>query len=823
MEELRRTHENDLKATVDRELDSARASHQAELDELRRTHKEDLKATVDRELGSARESHQAEVDSLRQTHEQSSKAAVDRELDAVRTSHQAEMDSLRRTHEDFTKAAIDRELDAARSNHQAELAAVHKGSENAISQIREESDCEMQRRLAKLEEEHESALAAALANADEELDERLRAQSKAHNKQFDKLQESLHAELESLQMQLEEATELRLVQTQQADADSQKSLAELGEKLKAAEQTSVALQARLDFELTGRAESERSLAELRKQRFEEEKKTTESRETLQKQIDTLLAEKNALSKRTSAIFIPRDIGSPIVESSSTGDAAEDVSDLRKRLTTAEEEREQARIAAQQESEEKSELARQNEFLVKELETLMATRSAEAASAPTTQDASAQTDSVEVISEGDYPRAVREQKSDRALSTAAKQQRSARPVTPSTPKQHIANGMQNGVGHPSSFEQYLEHAQAELSELGSVISANEALFAQKIQEHFGDLKRAKDQITIEYDEKFRALVAEKAKMESDFSAKNAAEFVRERKQLVASYGADHDEPDKQAAAVTSLPSPQRRELQSAEERLVSEYNRRVVKRKSQIALKHAEDYQSLAQDFDRRLAELLGNKAKLESDLSVEPSKFEQDLGEFEAISARMENEKANKSPDSPRIPRFSRDILAEMQSKKLAAAATATVDHAPRSQLPKRTVSAMPRSTTSIPRAVPFPGNRESGDFTNSQHRPRRSEDAFRSVSERHTPTLQRSLPTKSPPSVATPKHIASNPRGSEKSPLQVAKSKFSVESSKTEQTSPQGNAKPSPHDVRSVRNKGRSLRHSSRVIFGDWQATNDI
>ena len=823
LDALHRTHEESLKAAISRELDAVRTSHQAELDELRRSHEADLKATVDRELNSVGESHQAEVDTLHQTHEQSSKAAIDRELDTVRSSHRAELDSLRRTHEESTKAAIDQELDTARSNHQSELAAVHKGSENAISQIREESDHEMQRRLAKLEEEHESALAAALANADEELDDRLRAQSKAHSKQFDKLQESLHGELESLQMQLEEATELRLVQTQQADADSQKSLAELGEKLKAAEQTSVGLQARLDFELTGRAESERSLAELRKQRFEEEKKTTESRETLQKQIDTLLAEKTALSKRASAIFIPRDIGSPIAESSSTGDAAEDVSDLKKRLTMAEEEREQARVAGQQESEEKSELARQNEFLVKELETLMATRSAEAASTPVTQDASAQTDFVEVISEGDYPQAIREQKSDRALSTAAKQRRSARPVTPLTPKQNVVNGTPNGMGNPSSFEQYLEHAQAELSELGSVISSNEALFAQKIQEHFGDLKRAKDQINIEYDAKFRALEAEKAKMESDFSAKNAAEFVRERKQLVASYGADHDEPDQQAAAVTSLPSPQRRELRSAEEQLVSKYNRRVVKRKSQIALKHAEDYQSLAQDFDRRLAELLGNKAKLESDLSVEPSKFEHDLGEFEAISAQMEHEKASNSPDSPRMQRFSRDILAEMQSRKPAAGGTAAVEHAPRSQLPRRTVSAMPRSTTSIPRAVPFPGNRESGDFTTQQHRPRRSEDVLRSASERHTPTLQHSPRTRNSPSVATPKHIATNPRSSERSPLQVAKSKFSVEPSKTEQTSPQDTVKHSPHAARSARNKDKSRKHSSRVIFGDWQATNDI
>ena len=816
-------HEQTSKASIERELEAVRATHQAELDQVRREHDESSKAMLDQELSSAKDKHAAELEELAREHEESLKTRISRELEAARSSHQAEIDALRRTHDDSSRTVLDSELESIRKSHQAELAAVHRGSEEAMNHIREDADREWRRRLARLEEEHESTLAAALTNADEELDERLRAQSKAHSKQFDRLQESLHGELESLQMQLEEATVLRLAQTRQADADSQKTLEELGEKLRAAEQTSTQLQARLDVELTGRADSERSLADLRKQRFEEEKNTTASTESLQKQIASLTAEKTALSKRNSAIFIPRDSTRTVAESSTTRDTAEEMSMLKLKLMIAEQEREQAQIAGQQEADEKSELARQNDFLVKELETLMATRNAEAASVPVKQDASAQTESDIGMSDGEDTRMVREQKSDASLSAATKRlQQSPRPVTPSTPKNQ-SNGTSDSTWKNGSFEQYLQQAQAELSELGSVISANEALFAQKIQEHFGDLQRAKNLITTEYEEKFKALLAQRDKTEKDFSARNAAEFAQERRRLVASYGADHDEPEQQVAAVTNLSSPERQALKSAEERLVSEYNRRIVKRKSQIAIKHAEDYQNLTQDFDRRLAELLGNRQRLESDLSVEPSKFEQDLGQYEAMSAQLETEKATSTPNSPQAKRFSRDGLADAQSKKTFPGASAAIDHAAKSQLPKRTVSVTPRTSTGIPRAVPFPGNRESLDGANPPHRPRRSVDALRTVSERHPPAKQHASTTKSPPTPIAPKHIASNPRSSG-SPLQPVKSKFSAEPSETEQkpAAPEI-VKPTPHAFRSIRNKGRSLRHSSRVIVGDWQATNDI
>ena len=453
---------------------------------------------------------------------------------------------------------------------------------------------------------------------------------------------------------------------------------------------------------------------------------------------------------------------------------------------------------------------------------MAERSAPATPAATSQmDASAQTETVVIMSEADYFKAVRESKSDVALSTAAKQGRqNQRPVTTKTQQPERTGDAADRAWKTRSFEDYLNHAQAELSELGSVITANEALFAQKIQEHVGDLQRAKDQLASEYTNKFDTLLAEKEKMERDVSAKTAADFAQERKKLVASYGADHEEPAKQAAAVTKLPSSKRNALRTAEERLVSEYNRRIVKRKSQIAMKHAEDYQTLAQDYDKRIAELLGNREALESDLSVEPSKFEKDLDQFEVMSAQLETEKANSAQNSPASKRPSRELLDDTRP----TTGKSTVDTASgrQSQLPKRTLTSTPRTPTSIPRALPFPANRESIDAPAPHRSSERPTDARRSVSERHPPVRRESLMrTKSPPDAAIPKHIASNPRGSEKVPSQFARSKFSVEPSETEQKAspqPQESARlSSPQTLRPPPNKRKSLRHSSRIIYGDY------
>ncbi|KAK1064442.1 hypothetical protein LTR33_012063, partial [Friedmanniomyces endolithicus] len=135
------------------------------------------------------------------------------------------------------------------------------------------------------------------------------------------------------------------------------------------------------------------------------------------------------------------------------------------------------------------------------------------------------------------------------------------------------------------------------------------------------------------------------------SRGVEDFTKERNQLLASNGIEHDEPQAQNALLTSLPLKQAKELRTAEERLVSEYNRRIAKRKSQIALKHAEDFQFLTQDYDRKIIDLLNDKEKLEGDLSVEPERFEHDLDDLEVKSVQLEVQKSRSVRSSPQLKR----------------------------------------------------------------------------------------------------------------------------------------------------------------------------
>ena len=218
------------------------------------------------------------------------------------------------------------------------------------------------------------------------------------------------------------------------------------------------------------------------------------------------------------------------------------------------------------------------------------------------------------------------------------------------------------------------------------------------------------------------------MEREVSAKSAEEFAKEHKELVASYGIGPDQPAKQAA---NLPTPKKQALQAAEERLVSFYSKQVVKRKSQVAMKHAEEFHSLTQDFDRRIVELLSQKETLEGDLSVEPSKFEQDWDALDVKSVQLERERAGSVENSPKANDSAMKSV-EHSSPESARRSSGTVaDPAPKSQLPKRSLTSAPRTPTSIPRAVPFPGNRASPDATSQPFKGRVSSDIHRAESER--------------------------------------------------------------------------------------------
>ena len=265
---------------------------------------------------------------------------------------------------------------------------------------------------------------------------------------------------------------------EEAEARRQKALAELDEKFQASEQTSSAIQARLDAELAGRAETERSLALMRKQRFEEERKNAEAKETLQQQVDALQAELTKRKEAKRASVIP-DLQSKEMASREMNGASAELLALREQLAELEKEKDEAIASARGGFGGESELARQNEFLVKELETVMAQRSSPTTPAAVSHtDASVQTETA-MLATSTQP----EKKSDMTTSKAVKSQEPVRRsliTLPAEPKQ--VNGTSDRAWKTGSFEDYLQTAQAELSELGSVISANEKEFAKKIEQH-----------------------------------------------------------------------------------------------------------------------------------------------------------------------------------------------------------------------------------------------------------------------------------------------------------------------------------------------------
>jgi chromosome segregation ATPase len=799
------------KSQNDTAIDQMLKDHEARLDEMRsgfEKAQEESKATFEAQLAAA--------EAASATKSAETELQRERTFQDSSSNHEAELISLRQTHEESTNdmlrklSAMETRLDRTGSDH-AQTLSEKEELEYRISQLKSSHE----QALCRLEKEHEAALGAARTAADQQLEEKLQAQSQTHSSEFDRLQESLNNELQNLQIQLEEAADLRHTQMEAADSERERALGELNERLLATEETSSALQTRLEAELTSRAETERSLAQLNRQRLEDDKKATQSRDELLQQIAGLQIERDTYAKRSSlASAIPKPDS---VEASL--DDTDDVALLKSKLAAAELERDEALKSNGQPTGGASELARQNEFLANQLEAMIATRSTPATPVSSRQDAFAQTDPAPVTTEDQQIQQIPE----RAV-LPRNEQANRRPVTPQS--QHKANSRRTAdrSWKTRSFEDYLQQAQAELSELGSVITQNEALFAQKIQEHVGDLQRAKDQLAAEYKDKFDGLLKERERMERDVSATSAEEFAKERRKLVAQYGADDDEPAKVAAAITNLSSPKKRALRSAEEKLVSQFNNRIVKRKSQIAMKHAEEFQSLTQDYDRRLAELLGNRDRLESDLSVEPNKFEKDLDDLEVMSAQLENERINSVPSSPQVEDAIASAVEDAQAVKVPHNKRASMINMGTSQLPKRSLTSIPRTPTSIPKAMPYAGRKT---FTDPQQRIRQPVDGQRSATERLPHIQQQSVSRARNSSDQFPsKRFSSNPRPPQRQHSQplntTAAQDFGIEPSTFEQAAQQERSRVSPEMAKPNFSKRRSLRHSSGIMYSGWQVPRD-
>ncbi|KAI7327401.1 hypothetical protein KC315_g7146, partial [Hortaea werneckii] len=491
------------------------------------------------------------------------------------------------------------------------------------------------------------------------------------------------------------------------------------------------------------------------------------------------------------------------EPSSSEGLPNDVDTLKQRLGAAERDGQ----STEQLIREKNELSRQNEFLVKKLEARMAQMGSSPDSKKT--DAEVQTESVisvpstprtpnqafaarfpkgeqnghqqqapatEIQSNGldgkqqggpDEP--TDEQKADLHSLRSVKGKKIAadRPTSPSSPSKKISERRAIRHAKTDSFEDYLRRAQTELSDLGATIVANESLFHEKIQEHVGELQRAKDHLAADYKERFDALFAEKEQREKDATSHSAAEFAKERSKLVAKYGVEEKDASAQTAMLTSLPLDQAKELRSAEERLVAEHSRRVASRKSQIALRHAEDFQSLTQDYDRKIADLLSDRSKLENDLSVEPSRFEKDMDDLEVRSGQLEAEKAGSVYSTPlsKSNSVNHETQPETPSPEVKRAEAVPVQGSSSSKrMSGRMLTSTPRTPASIPRAVPFPGSRDSPQATSQPSVPRTPTDTRRSTSDRYPPAAQQSpMRPRSPPDGPVQRRVVTAPRTSEK------------------------------------------------------------
>ena len=266
--------------------------------------------------------------------------------------------------------ALQNALAEASQKSQTELERIKGDHATALARVREEAETEHQDRLNTVKKHHEESLASFIAE--------VRAQTNGQSKPagFEGSEDSSIDVMQKLN-----------------DAESRALVMSTKHESMTAELT--ALQARLDAELTSHAEAERSLAEIKKLNFDEDKRLASSREPLlrqiahqQEQLERLSHEHGAstLAMRESQDGTVREAADPLPDSNSN-----DPESLGRRLAALEEELQAAQSLHQQRLIEKDELARQNDFLVKELEARQAQLTSSATGPKT--DAKVQTDVV----------------------------------------------------------------------------------------------------------------------------------------------------------------------------------------------------------------------------------------------------------------------------------------------------------------------------------------------------------------------------------------------------------------------------------------------
>ncbi|PIA94374.1 Flagellar attachment zone protein 1 [Cercospora beticola] len=761
LERLRSEHEQALasvRLALEGELDATRNMHRKSVDELQ--------ATLKVQLDEAKTSHTraiAEHDStwanklkeLQAEHAQSltellsnndaSAASKLKELDQLHADAiskaiadaRREADEQAAAAEEQHKTALETAVQKARSGSQAEVRNLKKRHQDAMSHIRQAAEKASGTQLQELERVHRKDLELALNEAKEAAERDRNSLLASHE---DALTQERARTLEAQRTEMARLTEQHRASFADFEARTRLQRETEGASREAAYKAEVeALQARLDATMTGQAEAERSLAALRQQLVTADKRIADAKSGNEAQIAALVSEKDDLTTQLEQVQSSlRELQRKHSGGSATPRASvairEEVAELVAQVNTLEEERSTMQAMLKKRQEEKNEVSRQNEFLVKELEMLLQQRSRPRESSRSSSNALVQTEDMPV-----------EPKADMASFTPIKAARrntsSSRPMTPLSPGVRQARADVEAAWQSRSFEDYLDNARAELSELGSVISANEALFARKIDEHVSGLQRAKDELQADYNAKVAALAKDKDTMEQIISSEQHAQFVKDRKKLIAKYGADFQDPAERSAMLTSLPMDTAVALRTAEQKLVDDYNKRITKRKSQIALKHAEEFQNITRDYDRRVSVLLNTRSRLEGDLSMDPSKFEAAYGDITNKSEQLFAERKS-NIGAPRAARKSDDVPilsghASMQSQSSPHLPfkDLEVDRA-RPRTRERTSS--PRTEQSLPRSSSrprefFPGSRDSPEATSQPMKARRG-------SNKHPPVPQHFL-----------------------------------------------------------------------------------
>lgn len=790
-------------------LEFAKAEGMVALDAAYRDY-EEMKRSLEERLVAAEEAAKSlreELDKSPQDHLESLQQEHERAVRMLLRNQKSELSSIEETHQQqlsTLEASLRAQIESEYSNARPPSSSSRESSHADITALKREHKRELSRARAAAQNE----LHAARTDADEELEDRLREQAEAHRRQLDDLHQSLNVELTHLHVKLEEASLQRDDQLKEVELRHRSAL-------EAAEQTSRALQARLDAEAMGRAEAERSLAGFKKSRFEEDR-GVESRHSMRKSIVLLEAERDSLARMLAGSpslshLEEEEETSPDNTLESLGlEDEEDVTKLKQRLLTAEQERRAAQDLAEQRL---VEMTRQTEFLTKELEDVMAQRNAaQAAASRGSTDISVQTEPVSLLG----PEALREPKSDPAVSHAhrdALQQQQAPEISGEI------------VERRKSFEKYLMLAQEELSSLGSTTNGNETFFAEKTRQHASGVQAAKEKLAVTYRRKFRALKAERERMERAVGAKSAADFSREHEYLFASYGIDDPESaggvgDSSTTLFQDLAPKLQLAVRAAEQKLVGDYQQRLTKRRSQIAIKHAEKFRALTKEFHRKTAELVGGQEGWEGHAAA-------------AVAAAASHDPEEADVARKRVSVVDRNALA----KALEAAAAAHTK-------PKRPISlSAPGSSTSIPRAFPFAGRRDTLTPAAAPEVPLRSPrreffdlmstattptsktqtsylDTSSGRSSAEPPTTYTYIPTGSTTMLAAVSRL-SEPRVESRSSIRSGVSALSASgSAETGENEESASSRPSisqrSHSSQSFsRPRPRTTKHSTRSMFG--------